>query len=142
MLTDKRGLSLIELVVTLLILTMGVAALIKFQANYFYYYDVAKQKAEALVIAKNKLEVLRTFQVIATTTGFVAYNDIVSGTANTTGTNATYTNTWTVTTFTTPNYKTVAMVVTWADRRGVNQSVALDSIISQTDPVSSGLVFN
>ena len=124
--------------VVLFIVTIGLAAIVKFQSNYFYYYDISKQQAEAIVVANNKLESLRAFDVISTAVGHVAYDDIVSGSSTTTGNNATYTNTWTVVTFTDPNYKTVNCVVTWPNRRGASQSVTVSAIISQTDPVTSG----
>jgi type IV pilus modification protein PilV len=138
----KQGITLIELLITLMVLTIGIAALIKFQGSYFYYYDVSKQRAEALVIAKKKMESLRAYEVIPTTASKVAYNDIVSGSSSSTGSNASYTTTWTVTTNTDPDYKTVNMVVSWTDRRGVSQNATLTSIISKTDPATNGLISN
>lgn len=139
---QQRGVGLLELMITLVVFSIGIAALFKFQSQYFYYYDVGKQRTEALVIAKNKIEALRAFEVITTTTGKVAYDDIVSGTATTTGNNASYTNTWTVTTNANPDYKNVTSVVSWTDRRGTAQSVTLSTIIAKVDPATSGLIYN
>ena len=139
---NAPGFSLVELIVTLMVLTIGIAALVKFQSRYFYYYDIGKQRAEALVVANKQMEILKTFDVIATTTGHVAYQDIVSGTNTTVGNNATYTNTWTVTTNTNPDYKVINEVVTWPDRRGVSQSVTLTGTVSSIDPATSGLIYN
>jgi Tfp pilus assembly protein PilV len=138
----QSGVGLLELMIALVVFTMGVTAVFKFQSRYFYYYDIAKQRSEALVIAKNKIEALRTFEVLATTAGKVAYADIVSGTASTAGNNATYTSTWTVTTNVNPNYKSVNNVVSWTDRRNTTQSVTLSSIIGGIDPATSGLIYN
>lgn len=141
MIKKVQGFTLIELLAVLFVVTIGLAAVVKFQSNYFYYYDQSKQQAEAIVIANNKLESLRAFDVINTTVGHVAYDDIITGTSTTAGNNATFTNTWTVTTFTNPNYKTVNCVVTWLNRRGATQSVTVSAIISQIDPATSGSVY-
>lgn len=139
---NQRGVGLLELIVTLLVFSIGIAALIKFQGQYFYYYDVSKQRSEAVILAKNKIESLRNYEVIATTTGKVAYADIVTGSSTTAGNNASYTIAWTVTTNTNPDYKNINTVVTWTDRRGSSQSVSLSSIIASIDPATSGLVYN
>lgn len=138
---NNHGLTLIELIVTLLLLTIGVAALVKFQSYYAYTYDISKQRSEALVVASKQLEVLKTFEVLTTTSGKVAYQDIVSGTSSTSGNNATYTNTWTVTTNTNPDYKVVNIIVSWSDRRGANQQVNLTGIVSGVSPATSGLIY-
>ena len=105
---------------------------------YFYYADLSKQQAEATVLAKTKMADLRNFQVLTTTPGYNAYSDIISGSSATIGSNATYTTTWTVTTNTSPAYKTINMIVSWLDRRGTTKNVNLTSIISQIDPETSG----
>lgn len=138
----QRGVGLLELMVTLLVFSIGLISLFKFMRQYSYYYDVNQQRAEALVIAKNKIEGLRGFEVIATTTGKVAYNDIVTGSATMAGNNASYTSTWTVTINTNPDYKTINEVVSWLDRRGGSQSLTLSTIIAKIDPATSGLVYN
>jgi type IV pilus modification protein PilV len=139
---NQKGVTLIELLVTLLILTIGIAALIKFQMTYFYYYDLSKQRAEAIFLAKAKMDALRAFETIPTTSGKFAYNDIVSGSSTSTGNNATYSINWTVTTYTNPNYKTVNITVSWTDRRNAAKSISLSSIIAQLDPSTSGVVMN
>ena len=133
-----KGVTLIELLITLVVITIGMAALIKFQGTYFYYADLSKQQAEATVLAKTKMADLRNFQVLTTTPGYNAYSDIISGSSATIGSNATYTTTWTVTTNTSPAYKTINMIVSWLDRRGTTKNVNLTSIISQIDPETSG----
>lgn len=138
----QRGIGLLELMITLLVFSIGIISLFKFMRQYSYYYDVNKQRAEALVIAKNKMETLRGFEVIATTTGKVAYDDIATGYATASGNNASYTSTWTVTTNTNPDYKTVNEAVMWVDRRGGSQSLTLSTIIAKIDPATSGLIYN
>jgi type IV pilus assembly protein PilV len=140
--SNQKGVTLIELLVTLLILTIGIAGLIKFQMTYFYYSDLSKQRAEAVFLAKTKMDALRAFQTIPTTSGQFAYNDIASGSSTSAGNNATYSINWTVTTHTNPNYKTVNITVSWTDRRNATKSISLSSIIAQLDPSISGVVMN
>jgi len=134
------GVSLIELLITLLVLTIGITALIKFQATYFYYYDVAKQQSDAIDLARDTIEALRNYEVLNTTPGFTAYADIASSTTTVAGDNTTYTVTCTVTTNTNPDYKTVNVQVSWTDRRNIAKSITLTSIIAKIDPSNSGLI--
>lgn len=134
------GVSLVELLVTLLVLTIGITALIKFQATYFYYYDVAKQQADAIDLARKTIESLRNYEVLDTTPGLTAYADIASSTSTVVGSNTTYTVTCTVTTNTSPDYKTVNVQVSWNDRRNIAKSITLTSIIAKIDPSNSGLI--
>lgn len=135
-----HGVTLIELLVTLLVLTIGLGALIRFQATYFYYADISKQRGEALILAKSEMASLRNYQVLTTTSGYNAYANIASGSSTSTLKNTIYTNTWTVTTTTTPAYLTVNIVVSWVDRTNAAHSVTLTSIISQMDPANSGVL--
>ena len=88
------------------------------------------------------METLRYFQVIPTTGGYVAYNDIASSTSSSTVNSTSYTTTSTISTNTSIGYKTVNIVVSWSDRRGTSQSVDLTSIIGQIDPSASGVIVN
>lgn len=135
---SEKGVTLVELLVTLFILTIGISALIKFQGNYFYYGDLSKQRSEAVILAKSKLATLRNYQVLSTTSGYNAYEDISSGTSTTTATNTTYTITWSVTENTSPAYKTINVVVSWVDRNNNSQGITLSSIIGKIDPSDSG----
>lgn len=133
------GISFIELLTTLLVLTIGISALIKFQTHFFYYFDVNKQQAIALDLAQKKIESLRNFEVISTTSGKTAYADIASGSSSSTVGNTTYTTTWTVTTNTNPDYKIITVQVSWTDRRGTVKNVTLTSNISKIDPAKNGV---
>lgn len=137
-----QGVGLVELMITLLVFSIGIVALLKYQSNYFYYYDISKQRSEAMSLAKNRIATLRDFEVIPTTTGKVAYTDIASGTTTSQGNNTTYTITTTVTSHSSPDYKNIDVKVSWTDRRNANQSVTLSTIIASIDPASSGLAYN
>jgi len=132
-----RGIGLIETLIALLIISGGTIALINFQQNLVYSNNLAQQRAEATVLAVNKIESLRAFGVLNTTSGYSAYQDIVSRSSTATGQNAAYALTWTVTTSsTTPTYKIVDVTVSWTDRRNVNQSIQLSTQILGADPAT------
>lgn len=134
------GISLVELLVMLFVLTIGIAALVKFQGTYFYYADLSRQQAEAVTLAKQKVESLRHYEIIPTTSGMAAYEDITSGSDTVTQNSVLYTRTWTVTESSNPDYKTVHMQVSWADRRGTTKNIALTTRIGKIDPSQSGVV--
>jgi hypothetical protein len=119
---------------------MGVIALIRFQNYLAYDSNVAQQKADAVIIAINKIESLRDFQVLNNTTGYTSYQSIASGSSTTSGTSTTYTVTWTVTNFTNPTYKNIAVTVSWTDRRGVTQSIQQITRVAGIEPQNSAAV--
>lgn len=125
---------------SLFILSVGLLGLAKFQGNIWYYVSLARQQAEAAIIGEQKLENLRSFEVITTTSGYTAYNSIASGSSTTSGTDTNYALTWTVATNATPAYKMVDLTVAWTDRRSQSQSIALSTIIAGVDPQQSGMV--
>ena len=136
----NAGFSLTEVMIAVLIFAFSLVALAKFAGNLFAMNSYAQQRTEALSIAQQKLADFQSFAKINTTTGYTAYQDIVGGNDTVTGTNATYTRTWVVTTNTTIGYKTVTLTITWTTQDGSNKSLTLTSIIGKTDPASSGQV--
>jgi Tfp pilus assembly protein PilV len=135
-----KGAGLVESLIAVVIIAVCTLALVRFQNTIAYNDSIAQQQAEATLLASAKIELLRDYQVLATTSGFRAYQDIVSGTTTVTGVNATYTLTLTVTTFTNPDYKTVDLVVSWPDRYGATQSIRSTSRIASVDPATSGTI--
>ena len=137
--TTQSGIGLIEILVTVLILTFGLVALARFQIVWTAQTDASKQQAEAVSLAQKKIEELRNFTVLDTTAGQSAYADIASGSETSSGKNAQYTLAWTATESTDPSYKTISMVASWPDRHGVTQSINLSSIIGRVDPATGGM---
>jgi hypothetical protein len=89
-------------------------------------------------LAQAKLEALRNFQVLNTTTGNFAYQDIISGSETITNNSAIYTRSWNVVTNSIPAYKTVTATVSWTDHNNSAQTVILSSVIGASDPAKSG----
>ena len=95
-----------------------------------------KQYMQALNFAQDKLDVLRGYSVLSTTSGKFAYADIATTTIDPSpptsapGDNTTYTRTWTVTLHSNPNYKIVNMKVSWVYASNTTQTIELVTIIS------------
>lgn len=143
-LKQHKGYYLIEVLITFIIIGIGILALLRLHSTTVAEVSLNKQRIEATTIAKAKLEELRNFQVITTTSGYKAFQDIVSSaTAEAiAGNNTTYSRTWIVTTSTSPSYKTVTVTVSWTSQLNVNQQVQLSTIIAEDDPATSASVIN
>lgn len=107
MMKTQKGMSLIETMISLAILSFGVLGATKMQVNMSVADQLAKQRSEATAVARAKLE---NFRNVAPT---------ANGTSTYTGANASYVLTWEVvsanTTVGTP--ETVRLVVAWNDLR-------------------------
>lgn len=132
-----KGLGLIEVMMTLLIIAGSVVALLRFQSYLAYENNLSNQKAIATQIANSKVESLRDYSAL---TGSNSYANIASGTSTQTGSNTTYTLTWTVTSFSNPTYKTIDVTVSWTDQHNATQSTRLISTIAQVDPGTSATI--
>lgn len=135
--SSRFGQGLIEVLLTLLILAGTTIALIRFQANLSYSNGVAQEIADATQLGVKQIETLRDFTVL---TGSPSYQTIASGTSTVTGSETTYTLTWTVTTFTNPNYKSLDVTISWTDRRGVARTVRLISQVAGINPANSAAI--
>jgi Tfp pilus assembly protein PilV len=139
-LTRQQGLGLIEILMTVLFIGIGVVALIKLQNYLSNSNDVAYERSDAVRIATRQIEILRDFQVINNTSGYTSYQGIATGSTTVTGTNTTYTVSWTVTSYTNPTYKVINITVSWTDRYNVAQSVNMVASVASIDPSSSATI--
>ena len=136
----QKGQTLVEVLVSLLFITAGAIALIRFQNYLAYDTNLTNQKAEAILLATSKIESLCDFQVLNNTSGYTSYQSIVSGSASSTGKSAVYTMTWTVTSFTNPTYKNISVVVSWTDRNNNSQSIQQVTNAAGIDPENSSVI--
>ena len=149
----QAGVSLVEALVAFLVTAFGMLSVAGMQASLSRNSDTAKQRSEAVRLAQQKMEQLRSFDAI--TGGNYSYGvDVVSDATEAgiapAASNTTFTRTWTVTkddgaTATTANdsRKWIHVTVDWADRQGSTQPtpVVLHSVIARNDPVMlKGLV--
>ena len=141
------GVSLVEALVALAIMAFGMLSLIGVQATMRLNSDLAKQRGEATRIATEEIEQLRSFTSMAVVAGQpgISFDEIASRTvaayqpAGGIG-NTTYRVERTVSLVDGTQQKVVMVRVLWDDRTGTRQTVTIDSVISGTDPVLSGLL--
>jgi Tfp pilus assembly protein PilV len=121
LLRKNLGQTLIEVLVTVLFISVSVIALVKFQNYLSYDNSLSQQRGEATLIAIRRLEILKDFNVINNTSGYVSYQGIATGTGTASGANANYT-------------------VSWTDRNGNAQSVQMVTNVGSVDPANSAAV--
>lgn len=137
---NRRGQTLIESLMALLFIGISVVALIRFQNYLAYDNSLSQQYGTATMLALSEIESLRDFQVLNTTAGYTAYQDIVSRSSTFSGTTASYTITSTVSAFTNPTYKAIDVTVSWNDRYGTARSVRQITDVAGIEPQLSAAV--
>lgn len=128
------GQGLIEVLIILLFVGASITAILTFQSYLSYSNSLARQQADATLLATSQMETWRDFSVLNVTAGYTAYQSIVTGSVVSTVGNTSYTTTSTITTNASPNYKTAVIVVSWTDQYGNAQSITLVSDIGSLDP--------
>jgi Tfp pilus assembly protein PilV len=151
-----RGVSLIEAVVALAVMAIGLLGVAGVQATLRANSDVTKQRAEAVRLAQQKIEGLRSFRDL--TGGGATYVGLDGGVPETIlpiqrrngsfTSNTTFTRTTRVTSMgsadgapdleAVPRAKSVTISVSWADSSGQLQSVRLTSAIAGIAPALAG----
>ncbi len=135
------GFSIVEALITVLILSTGLIALAKFNGTITQDSAHAKNRTEAANFAQAKLEELRNYQTLTDFDAIADGADVPS--TGMVGLNQTFTRSWTVKTD--ANSKTVTMQVSWPDKNGVlfssdqDYTVELVSIIARIDPARPAL---
>ena len=142
----SRGVSLIEALVALAVMAFGLLGVVGMQATLRFNADVSRQRAEAVRMAQEKMENLRSFGVLsgAAVPGDHEYIDIIAGTDNPAPpsgfANTAFTRVTTVINPSAddPKMKTVQVSVSWLDRRtasgGQPETVQLSSNIAEVAP--------
>ncbi len=141
----QRGTTLLESLVAFLVLSLGMLSVVRVQSQLRLNSDVARQRSEAVRLAQEDLEKMRSFSVIEARTGLHAYASLADATATfdadaDTGQpgNTSYTLRRRVSASDVPHAKDAAVEVSWTDRTGASQRVELTSMISGSDPAYSG----
>ncbi len=151
---SEAGFTLVEALVSLLVVSFGMLAIAGMQATLAKNADLAKQRTEAVRLAQVKMEELRAFDSIVSGEGTWNYaTDVVSGAdapVTPTDSNTAFTLSWAVTgpDGVTPAgandaQKWIHVTVQWADRAStaLNHSITLDSNIARNNPTAlKGLV--
>lgn len=148
-----RGFAVIEALIAFLVVAFGMMALGSFQFTLSRASDVAKQRSEATRIAQREIDRLRSFgqKTADLNTGddrFTFAEEVAVGTSTATEssalTNTDYAIARTVSAPTAPvpalgeRFRWIDIAVTWLDRTGGAQRIALSSAISDGAPGELG----
>ncbi|MCF7354243.1 prepilin-type N-terminal cleavage/methylation domain-containing protein [Vibrio sp. CK2-1] len=132
MISKQQGFSLIEVLITFIILIVGIMGLIKLQTYMERQADYAENSIKALHLAESQLEYFRT-RSINGTDGTKPFSSISEGTHS--FVSGAYTVEWTVSgSFPISGgvaLKTIEIEAGWSNRWNERQSVALKTMISK-----------
>jgi Tfp pilus assembly protein PilV len=143
---QPRGVSLIEAVVALAVMATGLLGIAGVQSTLRANSDIAKQRAEAVRLAQERIEDLRYFRdMTGTAPSYVGITSTVD-TTTPARSNTTFTRTTTVTPMqpgapdlqAVPRAKSVSVTVSWPDRTGQTQQVTLYAAVSGIAPALAG----
>lgn len=136
----QRGISLVEALVAMVVMTFGTLAVLGVQATLRSNGDIAKQRSEAVRIGQRALEEWRAYTALdGDDEGVVYYDAIGDDTLTVDGTNASFSVTRVVPApADDPRLKALVVDVTWQDRAGQTQSIRLRSAIAGVPPELSG----
>lgn len=139
MIKKTAGISLIELMVTVVVIAIGMTALVKFHGKVIKTNAMANQRNEAINLAQAKIEELRNYDAIASGVGVsAAYDSIADGNDEVDRANTSYTRTWTSTEDLTNGYKTLNVLVEWTGQDNSSQDVNVETIIAGYEPSDVG----
>jgi type IV pilus modification protein PilV len=142
------GFSLIEVLVSLVILSVGLIGTAKLQTAVLKNGSDSQARSEAITIAQSKLEEFKSYETLADYDNIQSSAALISTaesqgqtlTFTVDGTSASYNINWSITENTTPNYLEVTVNVAWQDSMGSPQQVSIASIIGESEPSYSGLI--
>lgn len=125
-LSRQAGFSLIEMLITIIVLASGLLAIGTMYGSIMNASTVAKQQSLAAVLGEKKLEELRGTGYAGVTGGA----DTVTAASAGAGSTADYSRSWSVTTASAYSYKDVAITVSWTDSKNNTASIGLSTRIS------------
>ena len=139
----QRGTTLIEALIAFLVLTLGMLTVARVQTHLRLNADIARQRSEAVRLAQEDLESLRAYAVLAAASGARSYEDIASHSRTVDSdsgyaTDTSYLVARAIDAGDTPSAKDATVAVSWTDRGGGAQQVALSSVIAGAEPAYSG----
>jgi len=135
----QRGVGLVEVLVSLVILAAGLLSVATLHTNIIANSNESKTKNEAIIIAQSRIEELRNFSDgINTINEFEAqFPEVVKGNSTSiTGVNANFTRIESIADVN--SVKDITVYVTWSDKNNVAQEVLINSSIAWQRPRSVG----
>ncbi|MFL6660904.1 MAG: hypothetical protein ACJ8G7_01925 [Rhizobacter sp.] len=133
----QRGAALVESMIAFVLLALGALAVMQLQGHLRVASELMNQRAEAVRLAQQDLERLRSFTVIAASPTAASYAEIETAaemSAGSVGGATEYRLSRQVQAAAQTRAKAVTVMVRWHDRLGAEQQVVLDSIIAGIDP--------
>lgn len=129
---QQRGVTLIEALVAMLVLSLGVLAFAGLHSKLRVNSDVSRQRAEAVRKAQAEMEELREFASLATYDAIASTTQTYAAVAGVE--NTVYSLTRTISGAASAPIKHLAVRMDWTDRNNTGQSVTLRSSIARSDP--------
>ncbi|HIF9370847.1 TPA: type IV pilus modification PilV family protein [Photobacterium damselae] len=130
-LTKPQGFSLLEVVITLAVLSIGVLGLVKMQAYMEVKAENALKTLDALHIAESQMELFQT-RSASGGSGTIAFDSISSSNATLSMAGETIYREIIVKDDTPiSGAKKIIVTVSWSDRHGVSQAVSLKTVLSK-----------
>lgn len=154
-----RGLSLVEMLITLAVGMSGLLAMAGFQASLQRTSALGKQRAEATLRAQQWIEAARAFEVLKTEAGKAAFQDIaaLATPVPLAGLTATYNLTAGVDNYRfdrvsgtfvldnasteVPAYKRLGVRLNWKDPTGQDATLGLTTLVAGLDPRTGASAF-
>lgn len=135
----QTGVGVIEVLISLVILSVGLISVASLHSRMIGQSNENKAKAEAMVIAQQRLEEMRNYS--GAVTELAEFNDLYQNISNGNkteiqGSNAIFERSESIADGN--DVKELTVAVTWTDGNGESNSVSLDSAIGWTPPRSSG----
>ena len=141
----QQGISLIEALIALLVLSLGMLTVSRLQAHLRLGSDIARQRAEAVRLGQEDIEALRAYSVLAASGAARSWAGITSASRSvdaSTGyaSHTRYTVARDIAATNALAAKTAAVTVHWNDRDGEAQKIVLTTVIAANDPAHGGLL--
>jgi Tfp pilus assembly protein PilV len=141
----QHGISLIEALVALLVLSLGMLTVSQLQGHLRLGSDIARQRTEAVRLGQEDIEALRAYSVLAASGAVSSWAGITSASRSvdaSTGyaTHTRYTVAREIVDNNTLSAKTAAVTVHWNDRDGEAQKIVLTTVIAANDPAHGGVL--
>lgn len=138
----QRGVTLLESLVAFFVLAAGSVAVAQLQSHLRLAGDVARERSEAVRLAEEAIEELRSFAVVDGPPGSRSYAAIATGSAVADAASGAARNAYRIERVVDDaafaGTKAARVAVRWSDRSGAAQAVVVDAFIAALDPAYSG----
>lgn len=138
----QRGITLLESLVAFFVLAVGSVAVAQLLSHLRLGGDVARERSEAVRLAEEAIEDMRSFAAIEGPAGARAYASIATGSAVVEAASGAARNAYrierTIDDAAFSGTKAARVAVRWADRSGAAREVRVDTFVAAADPAYSG----